>query len=144
MRSCRWKCNGVAEGRESDTLFGMRRSFAAISLLLLAACDPPPPAATLSEIPAAFAGRWDLSLGDCKGGGGREEIRVSATEVVLPDSRLDVKGVAPDGDMALRADGHFKSSIAEWDGSVRLELAEGGSVLNAVTGSTVKPRVKCP
>jgi len=118
----------------------------AIFLLVLgcAACDPPPPAATLSEIPAAFAGRWALILSDCESGGGPEAIRISATEVVLPDSRLDVTGVAPDGEMALRADGHFKSSIAEWDGSVRLELAEGGSVLNAVTGSTVKPRVKCP
>jgi hypothetical protein len=122
----------------------MLRPILLTSMLALAACDPPPPAATLTEIPAAFAGQWELSAGDCEAGGGSEGIRVSATEVVLPDSRLDVQGVAPDGDMALRADGHFKSSIAEWDGSVRLELAERGAILNAVTGSTVKPRVKCP
>jgi len=121
----------------------MLRFIVASALLLIAACEPPPPAATLTEIPSAFHGRWDFSAGDCKSGS-EHAVEVGASEVLLPDSRLDVKGVAPDGKTALRADGHFQSSIAEWDGSVRLELAEGGAVLNAVTGSTVVPRVKCP
>lgn len=121
----------------------MLRFLFAPALLLSAACEPPPPAATLTQIPPAFHGRWDFSVVDCKSGS-EHAIQVSASEVVLPDSRLDVKGVAPDGETALRADGHFTNPMAEWDGSVRLELAEGGSVLNAVTGSTVVPRVKCP
>ncbi len=121
----------------------MRRYLAAPTLLLFAACEPPPPVATLTEIPPAFHGRWDFTPGDCEAGS-EHAIQVSASEVVLPDSRLDVKGVAPDGETALRADGHFTNPMAEWDGSVRLELAEGGAVLNAVTGSTVVPRVKCP
>ena len=53
-------------------------------------------------------------------------------------------GVAPDGANAARVDGHFASEVAEWDGSVRLELADGGKELNVVNGTPVSPRMKCP
>ena len=63
---------------------------------------------------------------------------------MFPDSRIAVTGVAPDGANAARVDGHFTSEVAEWDGSVRLELADGGKELNVVNGTPVSPRMKCP
>lgn len=113
----------------------------AVCLLTLAACDDPPPVATLKEIPAAFLGSWDAS-GEC-GAGGALAVMVTPTEIVFPDSRIDVTGVAPDGETAARVDGHFTSSDAQWDGAVRLELANGGEELNVVNGSSLHPRVKC-
>jgi hypothetical protein len=119
------------------------RWFAPISLLLLAAaCDPPPPEATLKEIPQAFVGEWD-GAGEC-GGGGALAMSVTTKEIVTHDSRLDVTGVAPDGETAVRVDGHRQTAQASWDGSVRLELANGGRELNLVNGAPVVPRVKCP
>lgn len=120
------------------------RLLLALFLIPLAGCDDPAPAATLSEVPAVFVGRWDVSLADCEAGAGPQTVSVGASEIIFPDSRLDVTGAAPDGADAVRADGHFKTSQAEWDGSVRLELADGGSVLNVVNGSALVPRVKCP
>jgi hypothetical protein len=120
----------------------MRLLLSAIAGLVLAACDDAPPAATLKEIPAAFVGSWDGSAGDC-GGGGALAVTITPTEVRFPDSRIDVTGVAPDGSSAARVDGHFTSADAQWDGAVRLELADGGKVLNVVNGSALSPRVKC-
>lgn len=113
----------------------------AVSLLALAACDDAPPAATLKEIPAAFLGSWDAS-GEC-GAGGALAVTVTPTEVVFPDSKIAVTGVAPDGETAARVDGHFTSSDAQWEGAVRLELANGGQELNVVNGSSLHPRVRC-
>ena len=114
-----------------------------VPVLLLAACDPPPPTATLTEVPAKFVGRWDRTLEECRTGGPLS-VRVTASEVMFPDSRIAVTGVAPDGANAARVDGHFASEVAEWDGSVRLELADGGKELNVVNGTPVSPRMKCP
>lgn len=113
----------------------------AVSLLALTACDDAPPAATLKEIPASFLGSWDAN-GEC-GAGGALAVTVTPTEVVFPDSKIAVTGVAPDGETAARVDGHFTSSDAQWDGAVRLELANGGQELNVVNGSALHPRVKC-
>lgn len=121
----------------------MRLVLSAMAGLLVAGCDEPPPAATLKEIPEAFVGNWDRSVGDC-GRGGALAVRVAPRLVTFPDSRIDVTGVAPDGEIAVRVDGHFTSTMAEWEGSVRLELANGGKELNVVNGSTLTPRVKCP
>lgn len=119
------------------------RVLAALMVFGLTACDEPPASATLSEVPAPFTGKWAVSDGDCRDGGGAQLVRVSSNEIVFSDSVLTVKAAAPDGDTAVRADGHFKTADAEWDGSVRLELSEAGAVLNIVNGSTVVPRVKC-
>ncbi|MEZ6028374.1 MAG: hypothetical protein R3C46_01375 [Hyphomonadaceae bacterium] len=119
-------------------------AFLPVPLLAIAACEEAPPAPTLKQVPAAYVGTWDTSQADCAAGGGPQAITVAASEIIFPDSRLDVTGVAPDGDTAARIDGHFTTSQADWNGSVRLELAEAGRVLNAVTGSAVVPRVKCP
>jgi hypothetical protein len=113
----------------------------AVSLLVLGACDDAPPAATLKEIPTAFLGSWDAS-GEC-GAGGALAVTVTPTEVVFPDSKIAVTGVAPDGETAARVDGHFTSSDAQWEGAVRLELANGGQELNVVNGSSLHPRVRC-
>lgn len=113
-------------------------------LIPLAACDDPAPAATLREVPSAFIGRWDVSLADCDVGSGPQTVSVGPSEIIFSDSHLGVTGAAPDGTSAVRADGHFKTEQAEWDGSVRLELADGGRVLNVVNGSALVPRVKCP
>lgn len=121
----------------------MRLVLSAMAGLIVAACEPPPPAATLGEIPEAFVGSWDRSAGDC-GGGGSLAVMVAPKLVTFPDSHIDVTGVAPDGEIAVRVDGHFTSTMAEWDGSVRLELANGGEELNVVNGTPVSPRVKCP
>ncbi len=112
--------------------------------LLLAGCDEAPPRATLTTTPEKFVGTWDVSLEDCKAGRGPVTVIVAADEVLFPDSRLAVTGAALDGEMAARIDGHFKTAVAEWDGSIRLELEDGGKVLNVVNGSTLVPRVKCP
>lgn len=110
-------------------------------LVMAAACDEAPPQATLKEIPAAFLGNWD-SVGEC-GGGGARSVTVTPTEVTFSDSKIAVTGVAPDGATAARVDGHFTSTDAQWDGSLRLELASGGNELNVVNGSSLTPRVKC-
>ena len=89
-----------------------------------------------------FVGSWDAVGGDCSGTG-PSAVKVTSTEVVFPDSRIDVTGVAPDGPNAARVDGHFTSADAQWDGAVRLELANGGQELNVVNGSALSPRVKC-
>jgi hypothetical protein len=115
----------------------------AMPLLLLAACDEPPPVATLTEVPAQFAGNWDSTVDDC-GIGGPHGVTVTSTEVVMEDTKVQVTGVAPDGENAARVDGHFTGPGREWDGSVRLELAKGGRELSVVNGSTIVPRVKCP
>jgi hypothetical protein len=112
--------------------------------LMLAACDEPPAPATLTATPEKFVGTWDVSLDDCKAGRGPVTVIVAADEVLFSDSRLAVTGAALDGEMAARIDGHFKTEMAEWDGSIRLELEDGGRVLNVVNGSTLVPRVKCP
>ena len=114
-----------------------------VSLLLLAACDEPPPAATLKEVPDTFVGQWEGDVGDC-GVGGALSLAVTPTDLRFPDSSIAVTGVAPNGEIAARVDGHFKSAEAEWDGSVRLELSDGGRTLNVVNGATMNPRVKCP
>lgn len=114
------------------------------ALVAVAACDDAPPVATLTETPAAFVGRWDVSVAECEAGGGEQGVTVSAKEVVLPNATLAVSGAAPDGEAAARIDGHFTGPGAEWDGSVRLELSNGGRELNVVNGSTMVPRVKCP
>lgn len=111
-------------------------------LFLAAACDSPPPEATLQEIPQAFVGEWD-GAGEC-GGGGALALSITTKEIVSRDSRIAVTGVAPDGETAVRVDGHRKTAEASWDGSVRLELANGGQELNLVNGAPVVPRVKCP
>lgn len=112
-------------------------------LVLMAACEEPPPAATLKEVPAQFVRDWDASIGDC-GRGGANAVTVTPTEVVMEDTKVQVTGVAPDGDTAARVDGHFTGPGREWDGSMRLELGRGGRELSVVSGSAVVPRVKCP
>ena len=74
----------------------------------------------------------------------RSTVIVAPDEVLFSDSHLAVTGAAPDGASAARIDGHFKTEMAEWDGSIRLELADGGKTLNVVNGSMLVPRVKCP
>lgn len=120
----------------------MRLHFLMLAGLAVAACDDAPAPATLREIPARFVGVWDVSLADCAAGGGPQAVTVSADAVVFPDSRLAVTGAAPDGETAVRADGHFSGPGAEWDGSVRLEL--DGGALSVVNGNGIVPRVKCP
>ncbi len=112
-------------------------------LLLAAACDEPPPVATLTATPEKFVGTWDVSADDCRAGRGFSTVIISEHEVLFSDSQLTVNGALPDGANAARIDGHFKTEMAEWDGSIRLELADGGKTLNVVNGSTVAPRVKC-
>jgi hypothetical protein len=112
-------------------------------LVLAAACDDAPPEATLTEVPVRFVGQWTVSPDDC-GAGGSTGVTVTSTEVVMEDTKVQVTGVAPDGENAARVDGHFTGPGREWDGSVRLELAKGGRELSVVNGSTVVPRVKCP
>jgi hypothetical protein len=119
------------------------RAALALVLVVLAACDEPPPVATLSEVPAQFVGLWDARVDDC-GGGGPHAVTVMPTEVVMEETRVQVTGVAPDGATAVRVDGHFTGPGAAWDGSVRLELGNGGRELSVVSGSAVVPRVKCP
>ncbi len=120
------------------------RVSALLPILLLAACDEPPAPATLTETPAQYIGTWDVSVDDCKAGRGGMTVIVAADEVLFSDSHLAVTGALPDGANAARIDGHFKTEMAEWDGSIRLELADGGKTLNVVNGSTLVPRVKCP
>jgi hypothetical protein len=109
----------------------------------LAACDEAPVPASLKETPAKYVGTWDVSLEDCKAGRGYTTVIVAADEVLFSDSHLAVTGASPDGANAVRVDGHFKTEVAEWDGAIRLELAEGGKVLHVVNGSTLVPRIKC-
>ncbi len=119
----------------------MHRLGLAIPFLLLASCDDAPPPATLKAIPAAFVGRWDVA-GEC-GAGGASGVIVTPLEVRFSDSKIEVTGVAPDGETAARVDGRFTSADAQWEGAVRLELANGGQELNVVNGSALHPRVKC-
>ena len=119
------------------------RLVATVCLLLLAACDAPPPEATLAEVPAVFTGHWEGDRGEC-GTGGALSLVVTPTKLTFTDSTVDVTGVAPDGETAARVDGHFKGPGTKWEGSVRLELADGGRELNVVNGATLAPRVKCP
>lgn len=119
----------------------MRLALSAIAALVVAACDEPPPEATLKEIPTAFVGRWD-GPGQC-GAGGALALTVEPNLLQFADSKVEVSGVAPDGEAAARVDGHFTGPGAEWDGSVRLELSNGGQELNVVNGATLSPRVKC-
>ena len=121
----------------------MRFALLAIAGVVLAGCDPPPPPATLKQVPGVFLGRWVVDSAEC-GGGGFSLVTVTKTEVMFTDSRIAVTGVAPDGETAARVDGRHTSDYATWDGSVRLELADGGKTLNVVNGSMVTPRVKCP
>lgn len=118
----------------------MRRALVAF-VLLTSACEDPPPAGTLAEVPAQFVGVWDASLADCAAGGGPLAVTITPGEITFPDSKLDVRDAAPDGESAARIDGHFTGPGAEWDGSVRLELGDG--VLSMVNGTPVVPRVKC-
>lgn len=119
------------------------RAVGAFALLMLGACDEAPPAATLKEVPEKFVGQWEQSLEDCAAGGAWSVI-VTPTQVKFPDSTITVTGVAPDGGYAARVDGKFASADAEWEGAVRLELADSGSKLSVVNGSQLAPRVKCP
>lgn len=112
--------------------------------LVLAACDEPPPVATLTETPPQFVGTWEASLADCEAGGGPSHVKVAANELVFPDSRLEVTGALPDGESAVRVDGHLKTSLGEADSSIRLELSDGGRTLTVVNGAAIVPRVKCP
>jgi|GEM_PF-3079412 len=119
------------------------RAGLALVLIAVAGCDGPPPVATLSEVPAQFVGAWDASIGDC-GRGGPYAVTVTPKEVAMEKTRVQVTGAAPDGETAVRVDGHFTGPGAEWDGSVRLELGDGGRELSVVSGSAIVPRVKCP
>lgn len=114
-----------------------------LALTVLAACEEAPPSATLDVVPAQFVGSWDESVGAC-GQGGPNAVTVAPTDVVMEETTVKVTGVAPDGDKAARVDGHFTGPGREWDGSVRLELSDGGRELSVVNGSTIVPRVKCP
>lgn len=118
----------------------MLKPLVATSLLLLAACGEPP-AGTLSEVPDRFTGAWAAKLADCEAGGGPLAVSIDPAEIRFPDSRLVVTEVAPDGENAARIAGHFTGPGTEWEGSVRLELADG--VLSVVNGLPVVPRVKC-
>jgi hypothetical protein len=114
-----------------------------MALLIVSACDEAPPAATLTEVPARFVGQWEQTVADC-GAGGAWSVTVTPTQVKFPDSTITVTGVALDGAHAARVDGKFASADAQWDGAVRLELADSGKELNVVNGSQLEPRVKCP
>lgn len=120
----------------------MRFQVLMLTALMFVACDDAPAPATLGAIPPKYVGVWDVSLADCAAGGGPQAVTIGANEVVFPDSRLAVTGAAPDGELAVRADGHFSGPGAEWDGSVRLEL--DGETLSVVNGNNIVPRVKCP
>lgn len=120
------------------------RTVAVLLILGLAACDEPPAPATLTATPSKYVGTWDVSVDACKAGRSSSTVIVATDEVLFSDSRLAVTGALPDGANAARIDGHFKTEMAEWDGSVRLELADSGRTLNVVNGSTMVPRVKCP
>jgi len=111
---------------------------------VLVACDEPPPAATLTETPQQFLGTWEANLADCEAGGGPSHVVVAENELVFPDSRLDVTGALPDGEAAVRVDGHLETSLGEADSSIRLELSDGGRTLTVVNGAGIIPRVKCP
>lgn len=115
----------------------------ALVLIALAACEEPPPQATLTEVPAQFLGAWDESVGAC-GQGGPNGVTVTPAVVVMEETTMQVTAVAPDGENAARVDGHFTGPGREWDGSVRLELSDGGRELSVVNGATIVPRVKCP
>lgn len=119
----------------------MLRRLVSTSLLLLTACGEPP-AGTMSEVPDRFTGAWAANLADCEAGGGPLAANIEPTELRFPDSRLVVTDVTPDGENAARVAGHFTGPGTEWEGSVRLELADG--VLSVVNGLPVVPRVKCP
>lgn len=121
----------------------VRRFLVLGCLALLGACDEPPPTATLKETPSQYLGTWDASVADCEAGGGPSHVVVTASEVVFPDSRLAVTGALPDGERAVRIDGHLKTTMGEADSSVRLELSEGGRTLTVVNGANLVPRVKC-
>jgi hypothetical protein len=122
---------------------GSVRAALVLALTTLAACEEAPPAATLGEVPVQFVGAWDESVSVC-GQGGPNAVTVTPTEVVMEDTRVQVAGVAPDGDKAARIDGRFTGPGREWDGSVRLELSDGGRELSVVNGSTIVPRLRCP
>ena len=115
-----------------------------VPALLLAACgDDAPAAATLEAIPAQYVGHWDSNADDCATGGSPDVISIDPKQVVFADSALAVRGVSLDGEKAARVDGLYTAPTGEeWEGSVRLELADG--VLSVVNGTPVIPRVKCP
>lgn len=119
----------------------MVRVCLAVMCLGLVACDDAPPAATLNEIPEAFVGSW-APEGPCSTGGSSDVV-ITHREIRLADTRIEVTGVAPDGPAAARVDGRFTSHDAQWDGAVRLELADGGRELNLVNGSPVQSRQRC-
>lgn len=119
------------------------RAFAALVMLGLAACDEPPPAATLKETPEQYVGTWAGSVAECEAGSGPLRLTVARDELVFPDSRLAVTGALPDGDAAVRVDGHLQTTMGEADSSIRLELSDGGKTLTVVNGATLAPRVKC-
>lgn len=121
----------------------MRAAWSGLACLVLAACDEVPPAATLRQVPGVFVGKWAVDPAECRGGG-FSLVTVTLTELTFSDLRIAVTGVAPDGETAARVDGRHTSDYATWDGSVRLELADGGKTLNVVNGSMLTPRVKCP
>ena len=119
------------------------RAFAALVILGLAACDEPPPAATLTETPAQYVGTWAGSDAECEAGAGPLRVTVAPDELVFADSRLAVTGALPDGDTAVRVDGHLQTSMGEGDSSIRLELSDGGRTLTVVNGANLAPRIKC-
>jgi hypothetical protein len=121
----------------------MRLVGLALPVVLLAGCDGgAPAAATLDAIPEQYVGHWDSNIEDCATGGSPDVISIDAQQIVFADSALAVKGVSPDGEKAARVDGLFTAPTGEeWEGSVRLELADG--VLSVVNGTPVIPRVKC-
>jgi hypothetical protein len=112
-------------------------------LLAFAACEEPPPPPTLVEVPAQYLGDWDENVGAC-GQRGANAVTVTPTEVVMEDTKVDVTGVAPDGETAARVLGRFTGPGQEWDGSIRLEISADGRELNVVSGAMIVPRVRCP
>ncbi len=119
------------------------RFLPAILLLALAACDDAPPAATLKEIPAVFVGNWDAVGGDCSGTGA-SAVKVTLTEVAVSSFEDRSDGRCPGRGDGGAVDGHFTSADGQSDGSVRLEIGNGGQELNVVNGSALSPRVKMP
>jgi hypothetical protein len=103
-------------------------------------------AARLTTIPAEFIGAWSSNIERCAlGAADNANIRIGPRMIQEFGTRLDVRYVVKQGTSGLFVDGHMTvaGSRQRSHTATRLELLDGGTVLNLGEGEDSGRYMRC-
>ena len=98
----------------------------------------------LSEIPAEFHGRWDLSARSCAAVGGRTRLEASAAQLRFGADLFKVSGVSVLEDRYIGISSDYIGRGNLWRRADHFTLSSDGATLTARRGGRTLIRRRCP